>query len=311
MSVASYDAGIIGSGPAGLTAAIYCSQAGFKTVVFEKENPGGCVVNLEQIENYPGFSEGIRGSELASNMVNQATNAGAEFIPAEVIEVKLDDMNKVIHTTSENYLARAVIIAGGARQKKLGVPGEAELSGRERGVIYCATCDGSYFAGKVVGVAGGGDSGLTEALYLAKIASKVIVIEAMPRLTGQKAIQDRALSNARIEIHCGQEIESIVGKNHVEALQLRDSANGGRTKLSVNGLLVHIGLDPNTEYLKGKLALNERGEILVNESMETRVQGVFAAGDVRNKSPRQIGSAVGDGVIAAVSATRFLHMQPT
>jgi len=198
-----------------------------------------------------------------------------------------------------------VIIAGGSRHKKLGVPGEESLQGK--GVFNCAFCDGGHFADRVVVVCGGGDAGLTEALYMTKIASKVILIEAESKLTATALLQERAATNPKIEILCGMRVESILGSDKVEAIELIDQAGSRREKIKADGVLVHIGLDPNTEYLDGIVPLDGQGQIIVSSKMETEVPYIFSAGDIRSGSPRQVAAAVGDGAIAAISAERLLQ----
>lgn len=299
-----YDVIIVGAGPAGLTAGIYCGRAKLRTVILEKESLGGKITNVEWIENYPGFPDGVAGAELGSQMMAQASKYGVEFKLAEVVGVELKENQKIVKTSEGDLAGRALIIAGGARSKKLGVPGEAEFAGS--GVAYCALCDGSAFTNQVVAVAGGGDAGITEGLYLSRIASKVIVVELMPELTASKILQERALADPKIEIRCGTKIEAIVGDIKVRALALLELKKEQRTTLEIDGIFVSVGLEPNTDYLKGIVPLDSGRQVLVNDCMETQVSGVFAAGDLRHNSARQVGTAVGDGIEAALSATRFL-----
>lgn len=299
-----YDVLIIGAGPAGLTAGIYTSRSKLGTLIIEKEALGGELVNRDLIENYPGYPDGILGPELGSNMVNQAINYGAEIQLGEVEQIKIEGNHKVVKTPFEEYSGKAIIITGGAHNKKLGVSGEQEFA--DKGVFYCATCDGPRFANKVVAVAGAGDSGITEGLFLARLVSKVIIIEMLPQCTATKILQDRAFSNPKIEVRCGSKIEIIIGDEQVKALDLLDIQTGERSTLQVDGILVHIGVEPNTDYLNGIVPLDRQGYILVNEKMETEIPGVFAAGDIRHNSAMQIATAVGDGATAAISAGRYL-----
>jgi thioredoxin reductase (NADPH) len=298
-----YDVIIIGGGPAGLSAGIYTSRAGLRTLLLEKGGIGGELMNRELIENYPGFREGIQGRELGSAMAQQMTNFGAEFELGEAtgVEVKY----KIVSTTVNTYTCKGIIIASGSLPKKLKVPGEQEFA--HRGVFYCATCDGPAFAGKEVAVAGAGDSGIAESLALARIVPKVTVIEFMPQPKASKALLDRAHANPKIEIRCATKIEKIVGENHVTAIELECCNTGAKSRLEVEGILVRIGLQPNTQFLSGVLPLTPVGQIPVNENMETRIPGIFAAGDVRQYSPMQIATAVGDGVHAAMSLGRYLE----
>lgn len=299
-----YDVVIIGAGPAGLTAGLYTGRARLRTLLLEKETLGGQMMNMDLVENYPGFENGIIGPELASSVMGQVSSAGIKVELAEVQGIEVGVEHRVIKTTMGDYLTKAVIIAGGACPTKLGVPGEEQLIGK--GVFYCAVCEGAPFVDKVVAVAGGGDAGITEGLYLTRIVSKVIVIETMPRLTASKVLQERARLNPKIEIRCGTKIERISGDTMVKELSLVEDQTGTRSKLEVDGLLVHVGLEPNTTYLRGIVPLNREGQIIVNERLETQIRGIFAAGDIRHGSPRQIATAVGDGATAALSAEKFL-----
>ncbi len=299
-----YEVIIIGAGPAGLTAALYTSRAKLRTLVLEKENLGGELMNRDMIENYPGYPSGVLGPELGSNMVKQAKNYGAEIKVGQIEKIETYQGYKVVKTKSGNYVGRAVVIAGGSHPQKLGVPGEEEFA--DNGVIYCATCDGYRFTDKVVAVAGGGDSGITEALFLIRIAAKVIVIEIMPRLNANRTLMERDLSSPKIEIRNGTKIEAIRGSGQVEALEISNVQTGQKESLNVDGVLVHIGIKPNTDYLKSFLPLNEKGQVMVNDRMETPVAGIYAAGDIRHNSPCQISTAVGDGATAALSLQRDL-----
>ncbi len=300
----TYDIIIIGSGPAGLTAGLYTNRSKLRTLIIEKDALGGELANRDLIENYPSYPDGILGPELSSRMVSQAVNYGAEVQLGEVEQVQIDGNRKVVKTSFGEFAGKAIIIAGGAHNKKLGVPGEEEFV--DKGVFYCATCDGPRFANKVVAIVGGGDSGITEGLFLARLVSKVIIIEMLPQCTATKILQDRAFSNPKIEIKCGSKIEAIIGDERVKALDLLDIQTGKKSTLEVDGVLVLIGFEPNTDYLSGIVPLDSKGHILVNEKMETEIPGVFAAGDIRHNSPMQIATAVGDGATAALSASRFL-----
>ena len=304
--MSDWDAVIIGGGPAGLTAGLYLSRGNWRTILLDKENFGGYIMNVELIENYPGFADGVLGSQLGMEMMNQAKKYGLELKLAEVAAVQGSSSSKwVTCADGTNYTTSAIIIAGGSVPRKLGVPGEEKLRGR--GVISCAFCDGGEFFDRVMAVCGGGDAGVTEALYMAKIASKVILIEALPELTATAILQDRVKENPKLEVHCGAKVEAIVGDDYVEAVELVEEGNGEKETLKVDGVLVHIGLDPNTDYLEGVVPLDSQGQIVINEWMETEVPGIFAAGDIRSNSPRQVVTAVGDGAAAAMAAQRFLQ----
>ena len=305
-----YDVIIVGCGPAGLAAGIYAGRARLKALLLGNEAAGGPIRGYELVENYPGFPDGISGAKLGLQMMKQAMKYGLEFKPAEVEGIELQENCKlvqarIIRDGQASYRAKAVIIAGGAHPKKLGVPGESEFAGK--GVSYCGVCDGPQFAERVVAVAGGGDAGLSEALYLTRFASEIAVIEQMPKLTASKILQERASADPKIEVCCGIRIERITGDDHVKELELLNVLSSKRMTLQVGAIIVRIGLEPNTVYLKGLLSLDSEGFVMVNEELETSVPGIFAAGDIRHASARQIATAVGDGVTAALSAGRSIE----
>ena len=309
---ADYDLIIVGCGPAGLAAGLYAGRGRLKVLLLGKETAGGEMRGIEQVENYPGFPDGVSGAKLGLEMMKQAMKYGLQFKLAEVEGIELQQDYKVvkaklIRAGEAAYLAKAVIIAGGAYPRKLGAPGENEFAGK--GVSYCGVCDAPQFKERVVAVAGGGDAGLTEALYLTRIASEITVIELMPQLTASKILQERVLANPKMKICCGTKIEAIIGDDQVKELKLLNVLTSERTTLQVGGLLVRIGLEPNTSYLKGLLSLDSEGYVLVNEQLETSIPGIFAAGDIRHGSSRQIATAVGDGVTAALSADRLIKLK--
>ncbi len=301
---AQYDVVVIGAGPAGLTAALYASRARLATLVIDKEKLGGQLVDLQTIENYPGCADGILGPDLASQMVMQVSNLGTRIELDEVEALGVDGQTKVVRCSRNEFTAKAVVIAGGSSHRKLGVPGEEEFAGR--GVFYCATCDGPGFANQVVAVAGGGNSGVTEALQMAQYVSQVVLIEIMPQLNAEKILKDRLMAHPKIQVRCGTRIESIRGDSRVKALDLATVATGDKSTLEVGGVLIRVGVLPATEYLKGKLELDKFGQVMVDSELATSVPGVFAAGDVRHGSSLQIATAVGDGALAAISAGRYL-----
>lgn len=295
---------IIGGGPAGLTAGLYLCRGGWRTLLIEKETVGGYIMNIDFIENYPGFPDGVVGSQLGMEMKSQAQKYGLKIERNEVVMLESSPENKTVYCADgAAYTASAVIISGGSVPKKLGVPGEDKLSGN--GIISCAFCDGSQFQDQTVAVIGGGDSGVSGALYLAKIASKVIVIEAMPELTATAILRDRVKENPKIEVRCGTSITAILGENKVEGIEIE--ANGKKSTLKTDGVLVHVGLDPNTDYLEGIVSLDQKRQVVVNAFMETEVPSIFAAGDIRSQSPGQVATAVGDGAVAAISAQQYLQ----
>jgi thioredoxin reductase (NADPH) len=302
-----YDVVIIGSGPAGLTAGLYTARAGLKTLILENQGFGGYLVNIDLIENYPGFSEGIRGNDLARSMMKQAMAYGVEFQLVEATGLEIREDYKVVKAIEGEYWGKTIIVAGGSHPKKLGVPGEAEFA--SKGVAYCAVCEGGSFSNKVVAVAGGGDAGITEGLYLSRIASRIIIIEMMLKLTATDVLQKRALNNPKIEVRCGTKIKAILGDGWVKEVKLLDVKTGQESSLEVQGVFIHIGLEPNSGYLKGALPLDSNGQVLVNDKMEAQVPGCFAAGDIRCNSSRQVITAAGDGATAALSASKFLMVR--
>jgi len=300
----SYQLLIVGGGPAGLTAGLYASRARLNTLLVDRGMPGGQIVNAELVENYPGFPDGIPGMELASLMERQAMKYGLEVAMAEVTGADLEGGDKVVHTGEGSYRASALIIAGGSEYRKLGVPGEEELRGR--GVSYCATCDGAFFREQVVAVVGGGNVALNDALFLTRFASRVIVIHRRDQLRATKILQERAFAQPAIEFLWDTVVKSIAGDGRVSTLRTANVKTGAESDLEVSGVFIAVGLRPNTGYLQNALALTPEGFILVNSRMETDVPGVYAAGDIRADSPRQVSSAVGDGAVAAVAAEGYL-----
>jgi len=299
-----YQVVIIGGGPAGLSAGLYTSRARLNTLLIERGLVGGLITETELVENYPGFPEGISGLELGQLMHQQATKYGLEILLAEITGLELKRGHKIIKTTEGNFTAKAVIIASGSERLKLGVPGEKEFAGK--GVSYCATCDAAFFRELPVAVAGGGDVGITEALHLAKFASKVTVIELLPELGASRILQERAAAESKIEFRLNTGVEEIEGEEVVKGLRLRRVATGEKYTLDVAALFVSIGIKPNTAYLKGVLPLDAAGAVITNDKLETNIPGIFAAGDVRHNSAQQAITAAGDGATAAIYAEKFI-----
>jgi len=307
MSTRNYDVVIIGGGPAGLSAGIYTARARLNSLLLEKEIIGGQVVNAVLVENFPGFSEGISGYDLTQLMHQQATKFGLETLTAEVTGIELQQSQKIVKTNEGDFAARAVIIAGGSKRLKLGVPGEEQLTGR--GVSYCATCDAAFFREQPVAVVGGGNAAITEALHLARFATRVIVIHRRKQLRATRILQERAFSEPNIEFLWDTTVVKIEGENQVKQLGLNHVPTGEKSTLEVNGVFIAIGFKPDTAYLKGILSLDNVGHIITNENMETDIPGVFAAGDIRHNSGRQAITAAGDGATAAIYAERFITEQ--
>ncbi len=304
MADSEYEVIIIGGGPAGLTAGLYCARARLNTLLIEKGWFGGQVVNAELIENFPGFPDGIPGSELGRLMHEQAVKFGLKTQLAEVTGLKLQGARKLVATSDGEYASRTVIIAAGSDRLKLGVPGEEEYTGK--GVSYCATCDGAFFRDMPVAVIGGGNSAVMEALQLAKLASAVTVIHRRDQLRATRVIQEKAFAEPKIRFIWNTVVDAIQGDDFVRSLKLSNVATGGESSLDVAGVFVSVGLKPSTGYLKDVLKLDNFGYIITNANMETEVPGVYAAGDIRHDSGRQSIIAAGDGATAAVYAGRFL-----
>jgi thioredoxin reductase (NADPH) len=302
--MSKYEVIIIGGGPAGLTAGLYTSRAGLNSLLIERGIFGGQIVNARQVVNYPGFPEGISGFELASLMHEQAIKYGLETINATVTAIKPGGNYSVI-TNDGNFEAEAVIIAAGSEYRKLEVPGEEELLGR--GVSYCATCDGFLFRNLDVAVVGGGDTAITDALELSEHASKVYIVHRRDQLRAGQILQQKALAQPKLEPVWNAVVEEIIGDNKVSGLSLRNVKTGKITKLEVAGVFVAIGFEPNSQSFADVVELDENGLIKTNELMATSAPGIFAVGDIRKNSSRQVAGAVGDGATAALSAFKYLR----
>jgi thioredoxin reductase (NADPH) len=298
-----YDVIIIGGGPAGLAAGLYAARAGLKSLLLERGNFGGQIVNARLVENYPGFPEGISGTELGEFMRQQATKYGLETLTTEVTGVRRGNTHEV-STSEGNINAKSIIIAAGSEYRKLDVAGEERLSGR--GVSYCATCDGFFFRDREVAVVGGGDTAITDALELAQHCRKVYIIHRRDQLRATKALQEKAFSQPKIELVWNSVVDEIAGDNMLKSLRLRNVKTGQSSDLEVDGIFVAVGLKPNSQVFSQLVALDEAGFIVTDEMMRTTVPGIFAAGDVRHNSFRQVITAAGDGAGAAMSAFRYV-----
>lgn len=305
MAEPDYDLVIVGGGAAGLTAGIYACRSGLSTVLLERMMSGGQVVNAERIENFPGIPDGISGADFGPLLQGQAERDGLEIRLSEVTELERGDGRWSVRTYDGDVSARAVIIAGGSTLRRLGVPGEAELHGA--GVSYCATCDGAFFAGQVVGVVGGGDSALDEALVLAEVADRVIIIHRRDALRGQKVLQARVLSKPNVEVMWNTTVEAILGDGQVAGVSTRDVATGETSRVELSGVFIYVGLEPNTGYLGELLPLDAGGHVPTDIWMRTSLPGLLAAGDIRQHSASQLVSAAGDGATAAIAAQRYLE----
>lgn len=299
-----HDIIIIGGGPSGLSAALYSARAGMDTALFERFFVGGQMATTDMIENYPGV-QSISGIELAQSMENQAKSFGAKITNDEVIGVELDKINKVVKTKSGTFMAKAIILAMGASPKELGIPGEHELRGM--GVSYCATCDGAFFRGKTVAVAGGGNTAVEDAIFLSKLCQKVYIIHRRDSLRAEKVLQEKALSTPNIEFLLSTIIEEIHGEHFVESLTVNNVKTNEKSELKTDGIFVAIGTKPNSEIVKGIVEINNGGYVYADINMQTNIFGVFAAGDIREKEIRQVVTASADGAAAAQSAIRYIH----
>ena len=299
-----FDVLVIGGGLAGLTAGMYAARYGLNTGVIEQMMGGAQIINLEKIENFPGFPEGISGAELGPAAQEQAMNAGAQFVMAEATQVSQDGDYKVVVSDAGEYRAKAVIVAAGSSLRELGIPGETEFNGR--GVSHCATCDGPMFMGETVGVVGGGDSAADEALTLTDYAGKVLLFHRRGELRAQQVLQDRLLSNPKIEVHWNTLVEEVIGEDTVSGVRVRNVETNQEETVGLSGLFVYVGLDPNSALVNGLATLDNSGHIEVNLSMETSIPGLYAVGDIRQRSAAQLVASAGDGATAAIAAFGYV-----
>ena len=303
----SYDVIIIGAGPAGYTAGIYCSRARHDTLIISGLLPGGQLMNTTDVENYPGFDEGIMGPDLMLTMRKQAERMNTTIIDDVVVNVDFRAKPFKVLTGSEEYEAKAVIVCTGATPRKIGIEGEQTFSGK--GVSYCATCDGAFFRNQDIAVVGGGDTCMEEATFLTKFASKVHIIHRRDTFRASKIMQDRALNNENIEVHWNSVIEDIKGDQKVQKIILKDTKTRENKTLEMGGVFVAIGHEPNTELFKNQLEMDENGYIIQKQNTETSVKGVFTAGDVHDHRYRQAVTAAGFGCMSAIDVDKYLSEQ--
>lgn len=300
-----YDVIIIGGGPAGMTAGLYASRARLRTLLIENGLFGGQMTTTELIENYPGFPQGVSGEELSRLMEEQAKRFGMEAISDEVEEIGLESDLKRVKTYEGEFFCRALIICTGTEYRKLGVPGEEKFKGR--GISYCATCDGAFFRDSCIIVVGGGDSALTEALFLTKFVSELTIIHRRDALRATKIYQERTLNHPKIKFLWNSVVQEIKGDSVVRSVVVKNVKSGEVKEVETEGAFLFIGLTPRTHFLKELVQIDESGYIITNENCETSIKGIFAAGDCRKKLLRQISTSVGDGATAAFAAEKYLE----
>lgn len=298
-----YDVVIIGGGPAGLAAGLYAARARHRTVLLEKGVIGGQIALTEVVENYPGVPE-VNGFDLAQTMLKQAESYGLEVEYVEVSGIEQEDGRWLAHTNGGDFVAKALVVTSGASYNRLGVPGEERLTGR--GVSYCATCDAAFFKGQQVAVVGGGDAAMDEGLFTARFAETVHVIHRRDQLRASRILQERAFANPKMKFVWNTVVEEVLGEDHVTGLRLRNVVTGEESVLPVAAVFVFIGNRPNTEFLHGLVPTDPGGHVVVDEWMRTPSPGLFAAGDVRQNSARQVATSVGDGVTAAIALDHYI-----
>uniref|UniRef100_A0A7C4YH03 FAD-binding protein n=1 Tax=candidate division WOR-3 bacterium TaxID=2052148 RepID=A0A7C4YH03_UNCW3 len=298
-----FDVIIVGAGPAGLTAGIYLGRARLKTLIIEKLITGGLAATTELLENYPGFPDGINGMELGEKMEEQAKRFGVRFVFEEVKDFGKDGDYFNVKTDDNVYFCKSIVIATGSHYKKLNVPGEDKFSGR--GISYCATCDAPFFKDRNIVIIGTGNSGLQEGLHLLKFVKKITFIEFLPYITGEKILQERFPKET--EFLLNKEVLSFEGEKRLEGVKIKDRKTGEISFVPAEGAFLYVGLLPNTDFLKGKLELDENGFIKTNERCETSLKGVFAIGDVRNSIVKQVATAVGDGALVSRFVQKYIE----
>jgi thioredoxin reductase (NADPH) len=300
-----FDVIIVGGGPGGLTAGMYCSRSNLNAVLFEKLFPGGQIINTGMVEDYPGFEE-IEGPELARRFHDHALRFGLRIETEEVHEVRSEGpLRQIVVTGRGTYAAKTVILAAGGHPNLLKVPGEQEFSGK--GVSYCAICDGAFFRGEVIAVVGGGDAAVEEGIFLTGYGSKVVIIHRRDRLRAAEVIQERARKNPKIEFVWNSVVERIGGDSKVTHVELRNTVTGERSRLDVGAVFVFVGFVPNSHLVRGDLRKTEAGYIITDTRMMTSIPGIFAVGDVRDQLTKQVTTAAGDGTTAAIAAYKYIE----
>ena len=302
-----YDLIVIGSGPTGLTAALYAAREGIETLVIERGGVGGQAGATERIENYPGFAEGVTGAKLADQMRAQAERFGVEILPAQEVTgiSAVDPYRMVVTETGDEYCARALLLAPGSKYRRLGIPGEEDFIGA--GIHFCATCDGPFYKGKDLVVVGGGNSGIEEGLFLTKFAKTVTVLEVSDRLAASQILQEKAAGHPQMEIRLNTTVGEFKGNGHLETVVVKDSKTGATEELSPGAVFIFIGLDPNTGFLRDAVDLDRWGFVMTDLTLQSSIEGVYAAGDVRAGSTKQVSAAVGEGTTAALMIRQYLE----
>lgn len=302
--MSDYDVIIIGSGLAGLTAGLFAARHGLSTLVLESNIPGGHLISIEKIEDFPGFPDGIAGYDLCPNLQRQASDYGAEFQRAEVMRLEAQERFWSVITEEETYRAKAVIVATGSTLKHLGIPGEEKLMGR--GVSHCASCDGPLYNGQTVGVVGGGDSALQEALTLTNYAERVLLFHNGENFSAQHTYLHRALDNPKITPHFQTAVEEILGDEVVAGVRARNLVSGEIAQVELSGIFIYVGVQPNTVILRNLVKLSDTGHVPTDVSMQTELPGLYAVGDIRQDSAAQAITSAGDGATAAIAAFRYI-----
>ena len=302
-----YDLIVVGGGPAGLTVALYAAREGIETLIIERSGVGGQAGITERVDNYPGFSKGVGGAELADEMRAQVERFGVEILPAQAVTgIRSEGDYKMVSTEAgDEYCSRALLLATGARYRRLNVPGEEDFIGA--GIHFCATCDGPFYKGEEMVVVGGGNSGVEEGLFLTKFATKVTVLEQSDRLKASQILQEKAESHPQMEVMLNTTVQEFKGEAKLDSVVIKDVTNGQTKELKPGAVFIFIGLDPNTDFLRGVVDLDQWGAISTSVTLETSMQGVFAAGDGRAGSTKQVASAVGEGATAALMIRQYLE----
>ena len=299
-----FDVIIVGAGPSGYTAGIYCSRAGYDTLILSGILPGGQLVNTTEVENYPGFENGIMGPDLMIEMRKQSQRMGTTIVDDEVVDVDFRNKPLKVLTASEEYEGRAIIIATGANPRKLGLEGEETFGGK--GVSYCATCDGPFFRNQEIVVVGGGDSAIEEATFLTKFATTVHLVHRRSELRASKVMQERALNNEKIKFHWDSAVVDIKGEQKMQQAVLKNLKTNEETSLDAGGLFVAIGHTPNTKIFENQIDLDDEGYIILKNKTHTNIEGIFAAGDVHDRSYRQAVTAAAFGCMAAIDVDKYI-----